>query len=110
MLRLQRIDGPIPKRKRLGVWIVDAENLYAALDPIFEHAAQLTPQTARIFAVEIERIDVLIFLRRILRVLDRPVRPGFEPLGMFADVRVIGCSLKRDVERDLDAQVAGALE
>ena len=40
--------------------------------------------------LEIERIDVLIFLRRILGVLNRAVGPLAKPLGMLADVRMIG--------------------
>src|SRR5256885_9505186 len=45
----------------------------------------------------------LIFLGRVLRVLDSPIRPPVEPLGMPGDVRMVGRSLQRDVEGDLDA-------
>ncbi len=52
-------------------------------------------------------IDVLVFLRRVLRVLHAAVAPSLEPVRMVADVRMIGRALERDVERDLDAEALG---
>ena len=57
-------------------------------------------QAARL---EVERIDVLVLLRRVLGVLHRAVGPPAEPLRMLLHVRVVGRALERDVERDLDA-------
>ena len=64
-------------------------------------AAQSERQSA---ALEVERVDVLILLRRVLRVLDRSVGPMLEPLGVLADPRMIGRRLERDVERDLETE------
>ena len=51
---------------------------------------------------EIERIDVLIFLGRIFRILDRAIGPLAKPFGMLAHIRMIGRALKRDIQRQLD--------
>src|SRR5690606_8180358 len=50
--------------------------------------------------VEVERIDVLVLLRRVLRVLDRPVGSPAEPARVLANPRVVRRGLERDVERD----------
>ena len=39
------------------------------------------PQRAPVLALEVERVDVLVLLRRVLGVLDRAVGPRAEPLG-----------------------------
>ena len=57
-----------------------------------------------VVALEVDRVDVLVLFGRILGVLDRPVGPMPEPLGMSLHVRVIGRALKRDVERDLQVE------
>ena len=54
-----------------------------------------------IAAVEIDVDDVLIFLRRVLGVLDRAVRPPLEPVGVLAQPWMIGRALDREIERDL---------
>ena len=64
---------------------------------------QLLPQRLPVPAVEVDRVDVLVLLGRVLRVLDGAVRAPVEPLRMLADVGVVGRALKRVVERDLDA-------
>ena len=61
---------------------------------------------APVAALEVERVDVLVLLRRVLRVLDRAVGPMLEPLRVLADPGMIGRRLERDVERDLESEVA----
>ncbi len=58
--------------------------------------------------LEVERIDVLVLLGRVLGVLDGAVGPLAEPLGMLAHVGVVGRALERDVQRDLEPELAGA--
>ena len=99
-------DHPFPERKGLGVRIVDAKDADALRDPEFEHALQLGPERLPVRRLEPERIDVLVFLGRILGVLNRAVGSLQEPLGVLAHVGVIGCALERDVERQLDAPLA----
>src|SRR5437660_3756899 len=57
-----------------------------------------------------ERIDILILFRRILRILHRPVGTPQEPLLMLLDVRMVGRRLKRDVERDFDSVPIGRFD
>jgi hypothetical protein len=69
---------------------------------------ELVPERAPVVRLEVERVDVLVLLRRVLRVLDGAVRPRAEPLRVLLDVRVVGRDLERDVERDLDAAARAA--
>ncbi len=41
-------------------------------------------------ACKVERVDVLVFLGRIFRELDRAIRAVIEPVGMLGDVGMIG--------------------
>src|SRR5580704_5538538 len=90
-------DQPFPECKRLGMGIVDAKYFDAAGNPEIDDAFELVPQSAPIACFEIERIDVLVFLRRVLGVLHAAVGPMLEPLRMLRDVRMVGSALKRNV-------------
>ena len=50
--------------------------------------------------LEVERIDVLVLLGRILGVLHGAVRAPLEPLGMLGDVGMVRGALEGDVQRD----------
>ena len=63
---------------------------------------QRLPEPAPVLGLEVDVVDVLVFLGRVLRVLERPVRAAVEPLGMLLQPRVIRRALDREVERDLD--------
>ena len=51
---------------------------------------------------EIDRVDVLIFFRRVFSVLDSSVRPPVEPLGVLFHIGVVRTALKRDIQSYLD--------
>ncbi|COV15761.1 Uncharacterised protein [Mycobacterium tuberculosis] len=85
--------------------IVDAKELDAVVNPMLHHAQHFVVQALGI-VVEVERIDVLVLLRWILRVGDGAVRQLGEPLPVFAGPRMIRCALQRQVQRDLHAQIA----
>ena len=53
---------------------------------------------------EVERIDVLVALRRILGELDAAVRRLPEPLGMLLHPRMVGRCLESEVQRHLEAE------
>ncbi len=106
-LRAHVGDHPLPEGQRLGVRIVDAEGLYAVLDPQQHDVAQRQPQAGhRVGAVEIDVDDVLIFLRRVLGIFHRAVGPPREPAGMLLEPRVIGRALDREIDRDLETMIA----
>ena len=100
MVALDLRDHPLPERKRLGVRIVDAKDRHALADPVVEDGLQLLPHPVPVFALEIEGINVLIFLGRILRVLNRAVGPLLEPVLVLLHVGMIGRRLERNVQRD----------
>src|SRR4030095_460973 len=78
-------DAPLPEAKWLRVGVVDSKDLHAVGDPEEKHVPQRLPQRLPVAALEVERIDVLVLLGRVLRVLDRPVRPAPEPFGMLTN-------------------------
>src|ERR1700761_2968574 len=98
MLLLHLADHPLPERKWLRVWIVHAKHTNSLRDPVVENALQLRPQLSRAGALKIERVNILILLRRIFRVLHRSVRPLAEPFAMLFDVWMIGRALKCDIK------------
>src|SRR2546426_9316557 len=52
---------------------------------------------------EFEGIDVLVFFRRISRVLNRSIRPQSKPFRMLPDVRMIGRALIGKIQCDVDS-------
>ena len=104
-LALDLCDQPLPEREGLGVRIVDAKYAHALLDPVLEDALDLVPQRRPVRRCEVERVDVLVFLGRILGVLNAAVRPPPEPFRVLLHIGMIGCALQRDIERDLDAEL-----
>src|SRR5439155_15553415 len=74
-------------------------------DPELDDPLQLLPQLAPRLGLEVERVDVLVLLARVLRVLDGPVGAMLEPLRVRLRPGVIGRALERDVQGDLDAEL-----
>lgn len=88
--------------------IVDAKDLHALFDPANDDVAQLDPQARnRVRRIEVDVDDVLIFLRRILRVFDRAVRAPVEPARMLFEPRVILGTLNGEVEGDFQTVIGG---
>ena len=106
MLALNLADEPLPEGERLGVRVVDAEDRDAVADPEQQDVATRVPERLPVVAPEVERVDVLVLLRRILRVLDRSVGADVEPVVMLLHPGMIGRALQRVVERDLEAESA----
>jgi hypothetical protein len=77
------------------------------LDPEEHHSEQLVPQRLPGLAVEVDREDVLVLLRRILGIADAAVGALVEPLRMFAYPGVIGRTLECEIERDLHSEPLG---
>ena len=60
------------------------------------------PEALPVLGVEVDVVDVLVALRRVLGVLERAVGPAVEPLRMRLQPRVVGRALDREVDGDLD--------
>ena len=67
---------------------------------------QRVPELAPGRALEVQRVDVLVALGRVLGVLDGAVGAGAEELRVLGDPRVVGRALEGQVERDLQAVLA----
>ena len=60
--------------------VVDAKDLDAVVYPVPHHPQHLVVEAGRV-VVEVDRVDVLVLLRRVLRVGDRAVGQHGEPLA-----------------------------
>src|SRR3989454_11151789 len=107
---LNGADEPGPELHGLRVWIVHAERAHAVADPELEDPPHLVPERSGILALEVQRVDVLVLLRRVLRVLDGAVGPVKEPLRVLADPGVIRRALDGEVERDLEPEAPRGLD
>src|SRR6476620_1552546 len=103
-------DEPLPKGKGFRVWIVDPKDPHALLDPVHNDALQLLPQFAPSVALELKRKNILILFRWVFRILHGPIRPDAKPLSMLLHIGMIRRTLKRDVQRNLDAIGACSLQ
>ena len=105
MRGLHFTDHPLPERCRLRMRIVHAERPHPVPDPVEQHVAAGIPEILPIRAPEVEWKDVLVLLRRVLRVLDRSVRADVKPVGMILHPRMIGRTLQCVVERDFESEL-----
>ena len=96
-------DQPLPERDGLRVRVVDAEDGDAPVDPLQDDVAERPPEGAATGRVEVDVVDVLVALRRVLGVLQGAVGAAVEPLRMLGQPRVIGRALDGEVERDLES-------
>jgi hypothetical protein len=96
-------DAPFPEREGLGVRVVDAKDAHALPGPVLEDACQRSPKAAPVAAFEVERVDVLVLLGRVLGVLHAAVGALAEPIGMCAHPGVVRRALEGDVQGQLDA-------
>ena len=99
-------DHPLPEHHRLGVRVVHPEDPHPVLHPVPQHPQRLGDQAVHVL-VEGDRVDVLVLLRRVLRVGDRAVGAVVEPLGVLLHPGVVGGALQREVQRHLHAQLGG---
>src|SRR4051812_19370564 len=90
------------------MWIIYSKNPHTMADPEFENALELRPKRLPIFAFEIKGEDVLVFLGRIFRILNGAVRAFSEPFRVFADIGMIGRTLKGDIKCNQDLQRSSA--
>src|ERR1700686_1230459 len=82
------------------------KNAGSLLGPIHYNALEVFPKFRRVLALEIERVNVLVFCRRILRILHGSIRAFAKPFAVLFHIRMIRRTLIRDVEGDFQSQVA----
>src|SRR5262249_26972656 len=95
-----------PEGQWFGVRVVDTENTHPAIGPQAHHITQRGPQVLPVRGPEIEWENIFVLLGRILGVLNRPVGPVVEPLGMLLNPRVVGRDLNGEVQRNLETVLA----
>src|SRR6516162_4245231 len=86
--------------------IVHAEDAHALFDPETENAFQFLPEHLPLRSLEIQGVDVLILLWRVLRILNRAVRAGSEPLPMLVHVWMIRSALESDIECNVEPVIS----
>ena len=101
-------DHVLPEAHRLGVRVVHAEDGYARLDPQVHDAFDFLFDAGHI-GIEVDGVDVLIFLRRVLGEGDGAVGLGAEPVRVLLDPRVVGGALQGEIECDFEAELMGAV-
>src|SRR5207237_1038660 len=67
--------------------------------------AQRLPKALAIGTGEIGIDDILVFLRRVLGILDRTIGPPLEPVGVLREPGVIERALNGEIERDLHSML-----
>ncbi|MCY1436080.1 hypothetical protein D9M71_521950 [compost metagenome] len=81
--------------------IIDAKDLHALLDPAHHNVAQFHPQARnRLGGIEVDVDDVLVFLRWVLRIFDRAVRPPVEPAGVLLEPWMVLGTLDGKIQGD----------
>ena len=100
---LTEADQPFPEGERLGVGVVDPEDLDALGDPEAHDLEQLCPQRLPVRRLEVERVDVLVALGRVLGVADACRRAGAGTTPGARSPRVVGRGLEGQIDGHLDA-------
>ena len=106
MTTMHLLHEPGPEVDRLGVRVVDAEDRHPVRDPQLEQPQALVVDSLR-GVVEVDRVDVLVLLRWVLRVGDGAVDAGGEPLRVLLHPRVVRGCLQGEVQGYLHTQVMG---
>ncbi|GAB4355867.1 MAG: hypothetical protein Kow0073_13180 [Immundisolibacter sp.] len=107
MAALDVAEQPFPQRERLGVRVVDAKDAHPLPEPEVGDAQQLPPQGLPILGLEVEPVDVLVFLGRVLRALHGAVRPPAEPGRVLARVGMVRRALEGQIHGQFEAVLAG---
>ena len=90
--------------------IVHAEDAHTLFHPKAEHPLEGIPQSLPVGRLEIQGINILILLGRVLRILNRPVGALLEKFRMFGHPRMIRGALEGNVEGHFHFQLPGPLD
>src|SRR5438552_10424496 len=103
MLFLEVVNHPLPEVEWLGMGIVDPEDEYPMMNPELDDALEFLPEAAPGRRLEIEWIDVLVLLGRVLGILDCAVRSSAKPFRMFFHVGMVRRTLVRQIQSNVDS-------
>ena len=104
-LALDFADDPFPEDEGLGVGIVHAEDGDAHVHPELQDRLDLLPEVLAILAEEVEGIDVLVPLGRVLGALDGPVLLAVVPVRMVLHVGMVRRAVEGEVQGHLEAAI-----
>ena len=76
MVPVNFANAPLPERQSLRVRVVYTKDLNLTLNPEPEYTVELIPKPTPVSRLKVQRINILIFLRRVFGILDTPVRDG----------------------------------
>ena len=88
--------------------VIHAVDLYPKRDPLSQDSKYLLVDALRVI-VKVDRVNVLVFLWRILGICNRPVCTGGEPLWAALHPWVIWRCLQCKVHGNFDTQLVGSL-
>ena len=88
--------------------VVDAEDRHAVLDPQLDDVAYGLVDALWV-VIEVQWVDVLVLLWRVLSVRDRAVGARRKPFGMFGDPWVVWGALEGQIEGNLHAEASCAI-
>ena len=97
------LQQPVPELHGFGVGIVDPEDGHAAVDPQPNNPQYFLINALGI-VVEVQGVDVLVFLGRVLRIGNGSVQASRKPLRMLLYPRVVGRGLEGEVEGQLQPE------
>ena len=103
VLRLDEANQPFPEREGFGVRVIHPEHPHPLDDPEAHDLEKLGPQRLPLRRLEVERVDVLVALGRVLGIADRPVGKMPEPLRVLGDPRMVGRGLEGQIDGHFDA-------
>ena len=106
VLLVDLADQPFPEPDGFGVRVVHPEDLDAVADPEQHDPQDFVGQPCGV-VVEVQRENVLVLLRRILRVGDAAVHAGGEPFRVALHPRVVRRGLQRQVQGHFESQLTG---
>ena len=97
---------PFPEVCWLGVGVIHAECAHTMFDPVLHHAENFLVD-ALLIVVEVQGVNVLVFLRWVFCIGNRAVRQHGEPFGVLCGPGVIRRALQRQVQGHLKTQLLG---
>ena len=98
---------PFPERKGFCMGVIYAKDANTLFDPEDDDTFEFVPELLPVLGLELEGINILVFLRWVLGVLYSVIRAPAEPFRVSLHVGMVRRTLKGDIQRDFDVMFAG---